>query len=422
MFVNMSASPSEASSPPLSPIRRLKIHKGSLSSNEKQLVLNFYTYIIESKTDLTETDVIKTVSDATGVSQASVYNIVTEFKTTHRLQPSPVSKNVKHSIADQLDDSMLSRIRQKVHDIYLNNDLPTVTKVLEAVNSDPTLPNLSKKTLSKVLEKLKIKHVKKSGESTLLDRHSLQSLRTFYLVYMRDFRKENRKIYYLGETWICEGHTTNSASQNPKKCRGFIVGHIGSDTGFLEGGVCMLEATQSDAEYHKEMDTEDFEEWFTKILDLIEPGSVIVLNSTKHHSRNAEPLPNIWWLKKDIHKWLNEKQIPYSEDEIKVELIVKIDKEKYTIKYIDAMAQKRNVAICRVPPYHSQLNPMELIWAEVKSHVGRNNTTCSLSDTRCLLEEGLASIGAAQWKAAIDQVVKEEQQIFHLQADILDEL
>ena len=78
---------------------------------------------------------------------------------------------------------------------------------------------------------------------------------------IKDYRQSNHKIYYLDETWVTAGHTTGKAwvdrtvkssreaflrglstgIQNPTgKGKRLIIVHIGSDTGFLDGGLYIL--------------------------------------------------------------------------------------------------------------------------------------------------------------------------------------
>lgn len=60
--------------------------------------------------------------------------------------------------------------------------------------------------------------------------------------------------------------------------------HIGSDTGFVEGGLLTFES-QHTGDYHEEMTAEVFENWFESVLDLVVPNSVIVMDNAPYHSR-----------------------------------------------------------------------------------------------------------------------------------------
>ncbi|GBP70621.1 hypothetical protein EVAR_98201_1 [Eumeta japonica] len=56
------------------------------------------------------------------------------------------------------------------------------------------------------------------------------------------------------------------------------------------------------------------------------------------------------------------------------------------------MAKKKVVEVLRLPPYHCELNPIELVWADIKGHVARNNTIFKIADVKKLLSEGLTQI------------------------------
>lgn len=63
--------------------------------------------------------------------------------------------------------------------------------------------------------------------------------------------------------------------------------------------------------------------------------------------------------------------------------------ERYVV---DEMAAERGVTILRLPPYHCELNPIELVWAQVKGHVAKNNKTFKMNEVRSLFEEGLRQV------------------------------
>ena len=50
------------------------------------------------------------------------------------------------------------------------------------------------------------------------------------------------------------------------------------------------------------------------------------------------------------------------------------------------------------PPYHPQLNPIELIWAEMKKHVALANTTFKLKDIKQHTKDALSSISKEYWQ------------------------
>nr|CAH7766355.1 unnamed protein product [Callosobruchus chinensis] len=55
--------------------------------------------------------------------------------------------------------------------------------------------------------------------------------------------------------------------------------------------------------------------------------------------------------------------------------IVKEHKFKYNLNIMDEMARTQNKSILRLPPYHCELNPIELILADIKQYVASNNST-----------------------------------------------
>ena len=65
---------------------------------------------------------------------------------------------------------------------------------------------------------------------------------------------------------------------------------------------------------------------------------------------------------------------------LKVELLalVKLHKKPYTKYIVDEMARDHHKIVLRLPPYHCELNPIELVWAEIKNYVAKKIRTLSL--------------------------------------------
>ncbi|KAJ8971594.1 hypothetical protein NQ317_016323 [Molorchus minor] len=67
--------------------------------------------------------------------------------------------------------------------------------------------------------------------------------------------------------------------------------------------------------------------------------------------------------------------------------IAQREKSRFTKYVVEEMTKARDVTILRLPPYHCELNPIELIWAQIKTDVARNNRTFKLGDVKLLLND-----------------------------------
>nr|CAH7768318.1 unnamed protein product [Callosobruchus chinensis] len=73
--------------------------------------------------------------------------------------------------------------------------------------------------------------------------------------------------------------------------------------------------------------------------------------------------------------WLRQRNIPFSEEMLKAELysLIKIYKPRYKTYEIDKIMTEAGHSVLRIPPYHPDLNPMELVWAALKQYVAERN-------------------------------------------------
>ena len=66
--------------------------------------------------------------------------------------------------------------------------------------------------------------------------------------------------------------------------------------------------------------------------------------------------------------------------------------------------------VLRTPVRHCELNPIELIWAQVKGFVAENNTTFHLKDVKERVYGGFGRITKEVWAKVEDQVLKTEKE------------
>lgn len=70
------------------------------------------------------------------------------------------------------------------------------------------------------------------------------------------------------------------------------------------------------------------------------------------------------------------------------------------------MAEEKKTIILRLPPYHCEQIPIELIWAQGKRHVDRNSKTHKMKDVEGLLEEGVNLVTLENRQNCISHAIK----------------
>lgn len=106
---------------------------GPLRSWEKQTLINVFKYVEESWPQ-DNSILIKRISWLkqqkwwVPMSVPTVYSVLKEYRTTHRLQ-SPPPAATKPNQADSLDDMDMAAIRRHVHQMFFNNEMPTKVKI-----------------------------------------------------------------------------------------------------------------------------------------------------------------------------------------------------------------------------------------------------------------------------------------------------
>ncbi|KAM7307120.1 uncharacterized protein ISCGN_010756 [Ixodes scapularis] len=184
-----------------------------------------------------------------------------------------------------------------------------------------------------------------------------------------------------------------------------IVTHIGSDEGFVDGCLDVFRG-QKTGDYHEEMDGARFNKWFDGVLDTLPTGSVIVMDNASYHSRRLEALSTTSSRKDDIRQWLTSKKISWDPKMVKKQLldIVALVKPQHLKYRVDTAAETAGCTVVRLPPYHCEFNPIELIWAQIKNGVGARNTTFKIADVGRFLNEEVDKVTTENWINAVRHV------------------
>jgi transposase len=163
------------------------------------------------------------------------------------------------------------------------------------------------------------------------------------------------------------------------------------------------------------MNSERFEKWFQDQLPpSIRPGDVTVMDNAAYHSRKSELLHTAAWRKEDIKQWLLAKNIPFPDDSLKRERLQTVEsvRSEYTSCVVDEMAEQRGVTVCKLPPYHCELNPIELVWNQIKRHVAVHNTQFKASFMNNLIDNAFGAVSNNQCANYCKHVEHVEQEMW----------
>ncbi|XP_012216994.1 uncharacterized protein [Linepithema humile] len=425
----------------LTPLKKNK--RGQLiHSSQKLQIINLHKKLKKENPKILNKDAVAQLAKETGIGACSIKNILLQYKRTGAIS-TPNKQKRRLTFKEKIDEFDKSTIRRKVHEFYFNDELPTLNKVLQAVNADENLPNFKRSTFHLLLKELNFTYTCRHHHRILTEREDLIVWRRNYLRTIKRYREEGRQIYYLDETWVNVDDDTHTIwieeTVKPKKgafLRGLseeptnpsgkgkrllIVLHIGSAAGFVPGGLLCFESKHTGV-YHDEMN-DTFLEWFKSILPLLDNNAVIVMDNALYHSVKVEKLPNTSWKKAEIMKWLEGKGKEISETMVKAELlqVVALQKNKFDKYVIDEMAKQDNKTVLRLPPYHCELNPIEMVWSMVKEYVKSNTDSFEIQDVKLLVEQGVNRVTSEHWSNFIRHVRNEEKKMWEID-DIADKM
>jgi hypothetical protein len=76
------------------------------------------------------------------------------------------------------------------------------------------------------------------------------------------------------------------------------------------------------------------------------------------------------------------------------------------------MAKQRDVTVCRLPPYHCELNPVELVWSQIKRHVAVHNSQFMASFVNNLIDNLFVAVSDNHWVYYCKHVEHIEQEMW----------
>lgn len=138
-----------------------------------------------------------------------------------------------------------------------------------------------------------------------------------------------------------------------------------------------------------------------QLLPNIPPKVIIVMENAPYHSIQIKKLPNTSWRKVDIEDWLFKNGCQPRDILDKGQLLELAKKYRSEKKYvIDTITYEAGHRVVRLTFYHCQYNPIELIWARVKSYIAKKNNF-KMADLKPLVKEVQLQVTPFNWASAV---------------------
>ena len=359
----------------------------------------------------------------TGISRSALRTWIDEVDMSTK---TPANKRGPKEKIDSFDVNTIVTTVQKM---FAAREVLTVRKLKKTL--DETYERkVSKTTLWRCLKAQGYAFRKTGGNRHILcERGDLRRARAKFLRRMKEAREQNTNLVFLDETWVNVHHTflkewTKKDSSEARliptgKGQRLILLHAVDDkTGFIPDCKLLFKSNSTDGrDYHTEMNGDTFENWLeNKLLPALDEPSLVLLDNASYHTRKdpATTAPTTASKLDEMRQWLKKKRLDFPEKgpgSHKKDLLKIINSNKPPQEYIvDNLIREYGHEPLRLPPYHCQFNPIELLWGIIKNDVAANNSEFKLDAMKLLTEQAIDKISLETIKKTFEHTKKIEEE------------
>lgn len=410
----------------------------------REVVYNVFAYFKNREPNMTTKELKEIVHLATKVSISSINKIIQEGNNADIDEQgnkvlkfaTPGTKRTKKKPVVDIDDVDQYDFRRVIYNFHKTENCHVTLKHLLAKLKSEFNFQGGKSSLGKIVKKLGFRWRKsKNNRRLLIEHQDIRYRRIAFLKGLKKYREQKRPIIYLDESYVHSSHTVskswNDNTSNGLMCpiskgQRLIMVHAGGEMGFVNDALLIFKSGSKSGDYHDDMNSSNYDKWVRdKLLPNLPPQSVVVIDNAPYHNVQECKAPSSNSRKEEMKQWLSEKNIAFASSLLKPQLyeLIKLHKKQHIVYKFDNLLAQHGHTVLRLPPYHPELNPIELIWGKVKNSVAAKNTTFKLEDIRKLLEAEFEAVDSNYWKKCCSKVVAIEDEYLknEISTDIVTE-
>jgi len=395
---------------------------------EKKFIVSVKEYFDRNRSESNIRDSsAQETADALGIGIATVHRVMASYhKDPSNLDaPSKPRGCPEYSIGAFYQENVRSYIRAaNAEGKYIT--LETIAKYLQELS--PGSSEFHDRTLSRTLDRWGFEFGKGVRTQHLKEKDYVVAARRRYLRRKIANRLPNghtlRPEVYLDESYVNKNHSNDwiwyPLEDGPfvQKPTGngerFIILNAITKDGWVPNAKTVFKSTKKTGDYHGQVNAELFQKWFIEmLLPNIPPNSIIILDNAAYHntlSKTSAPTKNS--SKNHLLSWLDDNKIPCNPDCLKVELMEMIEKYAPEPTYaIDELANGYGHDVYRTPPYHPELQPIEICWGVLKNEIARH-CDFTMKNLEFQLVEAFSKITGTICEKIIKKVRKVEDEFW----------
>jgi transposase len=359
-----------------------------LSPGEKQFIVSLKHYFDRNKVDFGVSDLsVQMVADALEVGLSTVNRVMADFKKDPKTLLKKTAPRGRPGYA--VENFHQEAVRSHIRSANLEGSPTSLELIRDLIYQRENSGSFHISTLARTLDRWGFEFGHGTRTQRFKEKDHVIVARARYLRTIRGNRKsetqEIRPEVYLDESYINKNHSNDfiwySCDEDPlvqkptgKGERLIIMNAITRD-GWVPHAKVVFKSTKKTGDYHGQMNWELFKKWFVEsLIPNIPDNSIIVMDNAPYHnvlSEHSPPTPQS--SKATIKNWLEKNGFPFRDDCLKPELIRILEREAPEPIYeIDCIAAKYGHEVLRTPPYHPELQPIEICWGIVKNECARN--------------------------------------------------
>ena len=177
---------------------------------------------------------------------------------------------------------------------------------------------------------------------------------------------------------------------------------------------CPQKKSDHQGDYHKVFKHENFIVWWKeKLLPALgDKPHLIIMDNASYHVKLPDYCPKLSANVPILRQYLDLKGVSYDPRATKPMLqeLVRAEKAKEKPQTVLA-AEALGHEVLMTPPYHSDLQPIELLWAKLKGNIGRKyskDTTMTVLKRR--LDEEFAK-ACSEWQTSLEGMIHKCSQL-----------